>query len=211
MKTNKLVVLLSISLAVLGWSFVPNNTVETIEIGQRIPEAKMKLKDLAGNYVRLTQCAKKQGLIVVFSCNTCPFVIGGESFPGWERTYNEYAEMASSKDIGFVLINSNEAKRDAGDNIEDMITRAKEKEYSMPYLLDAKSKVADAFGAKTTPHVFMFNKNMELVYKGSIDNSWDTKREKEEFYLREAVQEMLMKKTISVPSTPPRGCSIKRK
>jgi thioredoxin-related protein len=70
-----------------------------------------------------------------------------------------------------VLVNSNEAKRDQGDSFADMQARYKEKNYSGSYVLDAEHKVADAFGARTTPHVFLFDKDMKLAYKGAIDDN----------------------------------------
>ncbi len=192
-------------------SFVSTKEIETIDLGAPAPMMEAKLKNIDGEKYNLMDLKKENGLVVVFSCNTCPFVVGGGSFGGWEKVYNEYAQMAADKGLGFVLVNSNEAKRDEGDNMEDMIERAKDKGYTMPYLIDNKSKMADAFGAKTTPHVFMFSKDMKLVFKGSIDNTWDSKRKSEEQYLKDAMEQLVSGRKITTPSSAPRGCSIKRK
>ena len=70
--------------------------------------------------------------------------------------------------------------------------------------------MADAFGAKTTPHVYLFDKNMKLVYVGSIDNTWDTKRTEELTYLKNSLETLLKGEKIKEKETTPRGCSIKR-
>jgi hypothetical protein len=94
--------------------------------------------------------------------------------------------------------------------MEEMIKRAKEKEYTMPYVVDKGSVVADAFGAKTTPHVFVFNNKRELVYRGSIDNSWDSRRTEDISYLETVIKSIGEGSKLGLNDTPPRGCSIKR-
>ena len=186
-------------------------TSETIEIGAKAPLVDLKMKGVDSSKKSLSELKKDKGLVLVFSCNTCPFVIGGESFAGWEKSYNKLAEQAEKNGLGFVLVNSNEAKREKGDGMKDMIARAKDKEYTMSYVMDKSSKLADAFGAKTTPHVFMLNADMEVVYAGSIDNTWDTKREEDIPYLQNAMEQLVSGRAILEAQTPPRGCSIKRK
>ena len=82
--------------------------------------------------------------------------------------------------------------------------------YTMPYVVDKDSKLANAFGAKTTPHAFIFDKDKKLVYKGSIDNSWDSNKTELDTYLYNAIKNLAEGKTIDEASTAPRGCSIKR-
>jgi hypothetical protein len=80
----------------------------------------------------------------------------------------------------------------------------------MHYLVDKNAKLADALGAKTTPHIYMFDKDSKLVYKGSIDNSWDTKRETLKTYLIDAINAVGNGEKVEIQSSIPRGCSIKR-
>jgi hypothetical protein len=80
----------------------------------------------------------------------------------------------------------------------------------MPYLVDENSKLANAFGAKTTPHIYFFNAEMNLVYTGSIDNIWDNKRKTDVPYLKNAIEAVGNGKKIKTDNTPPKGCSIKR-
>lgn len=153
----------------------------------------------------------ENGLMVVFSCNTCPFVVGSDNFDGWEKQYNDLYNKAQAANIGFVLVNSNAAKHEGVDSMEKMKERAKAQGYKMNYLMDVDSKVADAFGAKTTPHLYVVDNEGKLVMRGSIDNSWDSKREGLETYAIDAIT--FLTDGIKLPNTTPapRGCSIKRK
>lgn len=185
---------------------------EEIAIGDKLPMADSVLKNIDKKKASLKDYAKKRGLLVIFSCNTCPFVIGNDSFEGWEKDYDKISETANKNDIGFVLINSNEAKRKKGDGFKDMIERAKEYNYNMPYLYDEDHVVADAFGAKTTPHVFLFDASLKLIYKGSIDDSYKPKVNKDNKtnFLKDAILNDATGEKINPNTTPPKGCSIKR-
>ena len=112
--------------------------------------------------------------------------------------------------VGMVLVNSNEAKRDAGDSFADMQAHYKEKGYTGSYVLDAGNAVADAFGARTTPHVFLFNKDLKLVYKGAIDDNVGSASAVKEKYLENAINNLVEGKTIDPATTRNVGCSIKR-
>jgi thioredoxin-related protein len=193
---------------VLG-SFVSSEE-KGFEIGDTAPLAQYDMKNCNDGSNSLRQSVLQNGLVVVFSCNTCPFVVGNEHFKGWESQYNDLHAYATENKLGFILVNSNEGKRDDDDSMDEMRNHADRKGYKMPYLLDENSKLANAFGAKTTPHVFVLNSKLELVYKGSIDNGSDTRREKDIPYLKTAINELVSGRAISTAETAPRGCSIKR-
>jgi hypothetical protein len=171
-----------------------------LELTDVVTQGKMAIKDYK----------KEKGLVVVFSCNTCPFVVGTPDFPGWERQYNDLFDKASKMNIGFVLVNSNEGKRAKDDSSEEMKKHVDEKGYKMPYLLDVNSAFANSLEAKTTPHVYLFNEDLKLVYSGSIDNIWDNKRTEDIPYLVNAMNALSQGKKIKPAATPPKGCSIKR-
>lgn len=196
--------------AALLYSFVPGKDKGMLKIGAKATMTDVRMKSIDGNEYALSDLKKEQGLIVVFSCNTCPFVVGSSNFEGWEKDYNDLNVLAKENKLGFVLINSNEAKRDNEDSYEAMKKHAAAANYSMPYLVDKESKLADAYGAKTTPHVFFFDADMELVYMGSIDNTWDTKRDNDIPYLKNAIGEVGAGKKVKLNQSEPRGCSIKR-
>ena len=181
-----------------------------LKIGKKIPLGTKMMDGVDGTQKSLDELFESNGLVVVFSCNTCPFVVGGDKFPGWEVQYNDLNSAAKKANLGFVLVNSNEAKRDGVDALSEMKTRAEAQGYKMPYLVDTDSEIADAMGAKTTPHVFVFDAKKKLIYKGSIDNSWDSKRENDEQYLYDVFEAVTNAQKIKNKSTSPRGCSIKR-
>jgi len=185
-----------------------------LKIADSAPMTDYLMEATDGQQVSLDKIKGENGTLVIFSCNTCPFVVGQKdgSFPGWERDYNTIHKMATEKGIGVVLVNSNEANRtpdNSVDHIDAMRRRAAEKEYAIPYVVDKNSQLADAFGAKTTPHIYLFDKDNKLVYTGSIDNTWDPKRKKDIPYLQQALEQFPSKK-IKTQESQPRGCSIKR-
>lgn len=182
---------------------------EVLEIGSKAPLADQKMMDVSGNELSLDDIKKENGLLVVFSCNTCPFVVGGKG-EGWEGRYNDIYDICQKQEIGMVLVNSNAAKRDGDDSLEEMKAHAKEEGYKSYYVVDEKSALADAFGAKTTPHIYMFNNKMELAYKGAIDDNVDSSLEVKEPWLNNAIFNLAEGKKIDPNSTKNLGCSIKR-
>ncbi len=179
-------------------------------IGDKAPLTDYNMKSTEGKELSLLNAKGKKGILVVFSCNTCPFVVGSDNFPGWEKQYNDLHKMAEDAGVSMILVNSNEAKRDGDDSMENMQKHAKDLGYTMPYVADKNSELANAFGAKTTPHIFLLDSDLKLVYKGSIDNSWDNNRTETIPYLATALNEIKDAKTITTNMTEPRGCSIKR-
>ncbi len=182
-----------------------------LSIGKNAPMADHRMPSTSDEMLSLNTL-KQEGLIVIFTSNTCPFVVGFNdgTFAGWENSYNSIYEKASANSISVVLVNSNEAKREGGESMVDMTKRKSEKGFMMPYVLDKNSELANAFGAKTTPHVFFFDQNLKLIYTGSIDNSFEDKRKSDVPYLMNAIDSYSKGKKIKVKSSSPKGCSIKR-
>ncbi|HEY0977256.1 MAG TPA: thioredoxin family protein [Flavobacteriales bacterium] len=195
--------------ACVGFAFAPHELPD-MAIGASAPATDVKMKDVSGKELDLKSANGKNGLLVVFSCNTCPFVIGGEGSQGWEGRYPALAELAAKNGIGFTMINSNTTKRDGGDGFADMQARYKEKGLKGYYLLDDNNKVADAFGARTTPHVFLFNKDLKLVYKGAIDDNVEDPKAVKAHYVNDAIAALAAGKPIDPATTRNIGCSIKR-
>ena len=181
-----------------------------ISVGSVIKPGVKTMKNANGDPSNIRMENKKNGVIVVFSCNSCPFVVGSSHFPGWENQYNNLFSLANENEVGFVLINSNEAKRKGDDSFDKMIEHAKDQNYLTPYLLDENSALANILKAKTTPHVFFFDSSFRLIYSGSIDNIWDGKRKKDVPFLKNAITSHLKNKKIKPKETSPKGCSIKR-
>jgi len=178
---------------------------EMLSIGKKAPKADVKMTDISGKKVSLNDIKKDNGLLVIFSCNTCPFVLA------WEDRYPALGEQCMKNNIGMVLINSNEARRKGVDSMEEMKRHAADKNYNSFYTIDENSELANAFGAKTTPHVYLFDKDMKLVYRGAID---DTEGRDDvsakELYLKNAIGNIAAGKKVSPAETKSVGCSIKR-
>lgn len=184
---------------------------ETLQIGSTAPLLDYKMQDITGVDYSLNYLRGQKGLLVIFSCNGCPFVVGSEGSEGWEGRYEGIRALAEKNGIGMALINSNEAKRDKGDDMKSMQDRAKSKGFDRcKYLLDVNSQLANAFFARTTPHVYLFDADLKLVYKGAIDDNVDDAKAVKEHYLNDAIEQLAAGKKIKTPETKPVGCSIKR-
>ena len=191
-------------------AFTPHGELKDMNIGDALPMADHPMMDVSGKEFNLKQLDAKNGLLVVFTCNTCPFVVGSEGSEGWEGRYPELGVFARQNGVGLALVNSNEAKRAMGDGLEDMKAHFTEKKYTHYYLLDKGHAVADAFGARTTPHVFLFDKDMKLVYKGAIDDNVESASKVQVPYVRNAITNLAAGKPIDPGTTRNIGCSIKR-
>lgn len=178
---------------------------ETLPIGAALPQADLKLKDISGKEISMKDVKKKNGLLVMFSCNTCPWVIKNQS-----RT-NEIAAYALSKEVGVILLNSNEGQRDDADSYEQMKQYANAQGYNWAYAVDANSVLANEFGAKRTPEVFLFNAGGKHVYHGAIDDNPQNAGAVTRKHLKEAIDEMIAGKDISVKESRSMGCAIQRK
>lgn len=176
-----------------------------LAIGAGLPKADVKLTDIADKSISLADAKGKNGLLVIFSCNTCPYVIASE-----ER-YKSIAEVCAANGVGMILLNANEAQRDGVDSLAEMKAHAQKYGYTFSYAIDANAELADAFGATRTPHIFLFNKDQALVYRGAIDDSVMDATKVEKQYLADAIKAMAAGTEIAVKETKAIGCSIKTK
>ncbi len=177
---------------------------ETLPIGGTMPKADLKMKDISGKEVTMKALAKEKGLLVMFSCNTCPYVVKNQS-----RTI-DIGDYAQKRDVGVILLNSNEAYRSGEDSYDAMKAYANEQKYNWSYVVDKNHEVADAFGANRTPECFLFDKNLKLVYHGAIDDNPSDDQAVKRQHLREAINELVAGKDISVKESRSVGCTIKR-
>ena len=201
MKKIKLSILAASALALGILAFV---TGEVLPIGSSLPLINEKMMNVDGKEITLKDAAKSKGLLVMFSCNTCPYVIKNQ-----ERTI-EAVERGSDLEIGTILINSNEGLRGDADSPAAMKDYAQEQNYLMPYTIDKDSKIADAFGATKTPEVFLFDGEMKLVYHGAIDDNPTDAGNVKRNHLFEAMKELNAGKKITVTESKSVGCGIKR-
>ena len=176
-----------------------------LPIGADMPMQDHKMLDVSGKEISLKDAVKGNGVLVMFSCNTCPYVIKNE-----ERISN-LSDLTTKLDFGMIVLNSNEAYRKDEDSYQSMQDFAKEKKLNCAYVVDKDYQVADAFGANRTPECFLFDKNMKLVYHGAIDDNANDASAVTRNHLIEAITEISQGKTVSIPETKSVGCSIKRK
>jgi thioredoxin-related protein len=187
-------------------AFIPAMAVTgTIGIGGKASLTDVKMLDVSGDKLSLADAAKENGLLVMFSSNTCPFVVQ------WEDRYLELKTWADRHNVGMIVLNSNYNNRNGVDSYEEMKKRASEQNYNFHYVVDEESKIANAFGGQTTPHVFLFDSSMELVYKGAIDDSYKSAKDVKQAYAKDAVASLANGQKVAVAETKPVGCSIKRK
>ena len=169
-----------------------------------MPKANLKMEDINGKMLSLNDAALTNGILVMFSCNTCPYVLKNQV-----RTKN-IAEYALNRALGVILLNSNEAYRDKDDSFEAMRAYAKDQEYKWHYVVDKNHEVADAFGANRTPEVFLFDKNKKLVYHGAIDDNPSDGSAVNRQHLKIAIDELSAGIDITVKESKSVGCTIKR-
>ena len=184
---------------------------QELAIGEPAPMPDAPMVGVDGEKHTLNSLKQENGLLVVFSCNTCPFVVGREGkSEGWEGRYNPVINFARERGIGTALVNSNEAKRKGDDSLEAMKKHAVDAGYIAPYLVDEGHKLADGFGARTTPHIYLLDSDFRLVYRGSIDDNVNSAEEVEDRYLESAITRMAEGKKVKPATTKAIGCSIKR-
>lgn len=179
---------------------------KSLKTGDMMPKIADRMQDATtGKQMAYHEAMGANGVLVMFSCNTCPFVIKNQS------TTRQTLAYAASKKVGVVVINSNEARRDGDDALPAMKEYAAAQAYTAPYLVDKNSKLADAFGANHTPEIFLFDKNGKLVYKGAMNDNPSNPGEAKEVYINNAIDAMIAGKPVTPAETKSIGCSIKRK
>ena len=174
-----------------------------LEIGTGMPGMDYKLKDISGNTTTLADVKGNKGTLVIFSCNTCPWVIR------WEDRYVSIAEEYTPKGIGVIAVNSNAGRFDGDDSLEEMVKHAKKNDYNFPYAQDPRSQLASKFGATKTPHIYLFDNNDVLVYRGAIDDNARDARSVDEPYLANAIDQLSAGTPIGKPISKAIGCGIK--
>ena len=176
-----------------------------LEIGSTMPLKDLKLADISGKNITLANAKGDVGTLVVFSCNTCPWVIR------WEDRYVSLANTYVQKGIGMVVVNSNAARFGGEDSLEEMLEHAKNNGYNFPYAQDPESELASAFGATKTPHIYLFDGDDKLVYRGAIDDNAKNAKKVDVPFLANAIDALLAGNPINPQTTKALGCSIKFK
>ena len=175
----------------------------TLKIGSAAPD--FNLQGIDGKKYSISSLTDKKALIVIFSCNHCPYV------QAYEERIKQIQQDYGNKGVSVIAINSNEDKGYPEDSFENMKKRAAEQNFNFLYLRDDDQSVARAYDATHTPEIFLFDENRNLAFHGKIDDNWQEPSKVQNHYLRNALDELLGGKEISVPETFTIGCTIKWK
>ncbi len=189
----------------LSFSVYAADNTGKLEIGDKAVLTDVEMTDVSGESLSLEDVKGKNGVLVLFSCNTCPFV------KKWEGRYNDLKAWADKNNIGMIVLNSNYQNRSGDDSMEAMQQKAEEHAYSFYYVVDEESRIANAFGGQTTPHAFLFDGDFELAYKGAIDDNYNSADDVSKAYLKDAIASLGSGEEITITETKPIGCGIKRK
>lgn len=202
---KKLILLPLIAIVVTTiYSFsIKKTNFDEITIASTLPQADLKMKDVSGKDISLNDAKTAKGLLVIFSCNTCPYVKLSET------RIKEYTDYCATNGIGCILINSNEAQRAEDDSFDAMAKYYTAQNLKCFYTVDAKSTLANAFGATRTPQCFLFNAK-GLIYKGAIDDNVKDASAVKVTYLKDALNAVIKGANPAIQETKSIGCSIKR-
>src|SRR5271170_160233 len=173
----------------------------TLNLGESVPD--FSLPGVDGKTWAPANFKDAKVLIIVFTCNHCPFVTGSQ-----DRLDQLYAQYAA-KGVRMIAINSNETIHHPNDSFEHMVERAKKLRLKYPYLRDESQDVARTYGALRTPHFYVFDTGRKLRYTGRMDDSPRDPARAVTHELRDALDDLLADRAVRVPLSNPIGCNVK--
>jgi peroxiredoxin len=171
----------------------------TVEIGDQAPS--FELPDTNGT---VHSPDGPPAAVVVFTCNHCPYALA------WHGRIAQVARDYAAQGVRFLAINSNDADRYPADSYDAMKKRVAAEDWPLPYLHDATQEVARAYGAQTTPDIFVLDSDRRLRYRGAPDSDHDDPSQRAA-WLRQALDAVLSGSEPQPAETRPVGCSIKWK
>lgn len=177
--------------------------MKALAIGSPAPMRGVKMKAVDGSQVSLQSVAGKNGTLVVFTCNHCPWA------KLWQTRVAAIGNAALDQGVGVVAINANDPAAYPEDDYAGMQARAKDLGFKFPYAVDATSDIARAFGASHTPEAYVFDARGKLVYHGAIDDNARDESAVEKPWLKDAINAVAGGKALEVAETKAMGCSIK--
>ena len=173
----------------------------TLSTGSKAPG--FRLRATTGEYYSLNDFNESRFLVIFFTCNHCPYVLGSD-----EDT-RLIAEKFSGKGVRFVAINSNSPNTYAEDDFDHMVKRMEEKKSPWLYLYDETQEIALRYGALKTPHFYLFNEERRLIYTGRAVANPRNAGQSSVHDLERSLEEATSGREISTPVTNPIGCNIK--
>ncbi len=179
--------------------------LESVNIASTTQMPGFELPDTQGNMWNFANLTGSKGLLVVFTCNHCPYAIAV-----WERII-ALSIWAKTQGINSVAINSNIHPSYPEDSPEEMINKIKEWKIPFPYLIDSTQEVARQYQAQCTPDIYLVKKDQTLFYHGRLDDSWKEPQKVTKEELKIAIECLTLNKAFSEKQNPSMGCSIKWK
>ncbi len=167
---------------------------------------EFNLQNVEGSSVSLDDPEYAKGVIVIFTCNTCPYAVA------YQDRMIALHEKYASQGYPVIAINPNDAAVSPGDSFEEMKKRAAEKDFPYSYVYDKSQEVIKAYGGSRTPHVYLLNKeNGKFIVKyiGAIDNNHQDASAVTEHYVEDAVDAVIQGEKVALDNTKTIGCSIK--
>ena len=172
-----------------------------LSLGDQIPEFSLPATDGSSHDAR---DGDAPATVVVFTCNHCPYALA------WHERIADVARDYAPQGVRLLAVNPNDAERYPRDSMEAMRRRVEAESWPMPYLRDESQSVARTFGARTTPDVFVFDRQGRLRYRGAPDADYDDPSQNAR-WLRSALDAVLEGAELERAETTPVGCSIKWK
>ena len=182
-----------------------NFQTDPFPLGSKLPKSTLKMKETTGKLISLSDAKTNNGILVIFGSNNCSYMTKNEN------RIKDICLFAQKKNIGIIVLNSNEGKRANDDSYQAMQSYSTAQGYKWPYALDSNNELADAFGASRSPECYLFTGKGILVYHGAIDDSPADETRVIRRHLKEAINEMLSGKDILIKESRSIGCSIERK
>ena len=174
-----------------------------LEIGQRAPD--FVLPGVDGKDYSLAKFKDKRVVVVVFTCNHCPYIQAYEDrLLSLQRTF-------APRGVQFIAVNPNDSVGYPEDGFDNMVKRAARKSYNFPYLRDETQRTARSYGARYTPEAFVLNSRFQVRYIGRIDDNWQEPSKVQKHELRLAIDATLAGADVGFAVSPSMGCSIKWK
>jgi thiol-disulfide isomerase/thioredoxin len=184
---------------------------KTLAIGSAAPN--FSLKGIDNKTYTLASFSKSKILVIIFTCNHCP------TAQAYEERIIQLTNDYKPKGVAIVAVSPNDPSSvrldelgytDLSDSFEEMKKRAAQKKYNFPYLYDGQTQaMSKAYGPATTPHVFIFDDKRTLRYQGRIDDVEKPGKTPNHFDTRNAIEELLQNKDVTVKTTKVFGCSVK--
>ena len=174
-----------------------------LPIGADVVMADVEMKNIDGQMFSFDGIKGDKGTLIVFTCNHCPYA------QAWEARIATAGNAAMKMGFGVIAVNPNDTKAFPEDGLEEMKRRATAVGFEFPYVVDATSDVARAFGASKTPEVFLFDAGGKLVYYGAVDDNYRDAAKVEQTYLEDALKAVAGGQPVAKTVTKALGCSIK--